>query len=233
MTVLLLRLAAPMQSWGDDSRFATRRTRMVPTKSGVLGLLAAADGRRRTDPIEDLVATRFGVRVDQPGEMMSDFQTAIRWRTHDPMPLSTRYYIADAVFVAAVEGDDSLIRGLADRVRSPRFPLYLGRRSCPVAGDVLLEVAQSSLEAALRDVPWQASLWYRRRCPAEVRLQILADASPDAAGTEVWRDVPLSFDPARREYGWRNVESTFIDKPNPDARATPVARMDFLGTAAG
>ena len=76
MTVLLLRLAGPMQAWGDNSRFTRRDTRMIPTKSGVLGLLAAADGRRRTDPIEDLAGLRFGVRVDQPGQLQRDFQTA-------------------------------------------------------------------------------------------------------------------------------------------------------------
>ena len=41
MSVLLLRLAGPMQAWGDASRFTTRQTRTEPTKSGVLGLLAA------------------------------------------------------------------------------------------------------------------------------------------------------------------------------------------------
>ena len=54
MTVLLLRLAGPMQAWGVKSRFTVRSTELAPTKSGVIGMLAAATGRRRTDPIEDL-----------------------------------------------------------------------------------------------------------------------------------------------------------------------------------
>jgi len=45
MSVLLLRLAGPLQSWGDSSRFATRGTRREPTKSGVIGMVAAALGR--------------------------------------------------------------------------------------------------------------------------------------------------------------------------------------------
>ena len=77
MTVLLLRLAGPLQSWGDSSRFTTRATRREPTKSGVIGLLAAAQGRRRTDSIEDLLTLRFGVRTDQPGSVVRDFQTAM------------------------------------------------------------------------------------------------------------------------------------------------------------
>lgn len=47
MTVLLLRLAGPLQSWGSAARFARRGTENAPTKSGVLGLLAAAEGRPR------------------------------------------------------------------------------------------------------------------------------------------------------------------------------------------
>ena len=47
MATLLLRLAAPLQAWGADSKFETRKTNREPTKSGVIGLLAAALGLRR------------------------------------------------------------------------------------------------------------------------------------------------------------------------------------------
>lgn len=50
MATLLLRLAAPMQSWGMDSKFETRKTGREPTKSGVVGLLAAACGIGREEP---------------------------------------------------------------------------------------------------------------------------------------------------------------------------------------
>ena len=42
MATLLLRLAAPLQSWGSDSKFETRKTDREPTKSGVVGLLAVS-----------------------------------------------------------------------------------------------------------------------------------------------------------------------------------------------
>ena len=80
MSVLLLRLAGPLQSWGTSSRFVRRNTDRVPSKSGIIGLLAAAQGRRRIDPIEDPLHLRIGVRVDQPGHLERDFQTA---RTRD------------------------------------------------------------------------------------------------------------------------------------------------------
>ena len=48
MATLLLRLAAPLQAWGADSKFETRKTNREPTKSGVIGLLAAALGLPHT-----------------------------------------------------------------------------------------------------------------------------------------------------------------------------------------
>ena len=42
MSVLLLRLAGPMQAWGTQSRFTVRDTGLEPSKSGVIGLLCAA-----------------------------------------------------------------------------------------------------------------------------------------------------------------------------------------------
>ena len=47
MATLLLRLAAPLQAWGADSKFETRKTNREPTKSGVIGLLAAALPERK------------------------------------------------------------------------------------------------------------------------------------------------------------------------------------------
>lgn len=65
-----------MQSWGTRSRFDHRETWPYPTKSGVVGLLAAALGRDRAEDVSDLAALRMGVRVDKPGVLMVDYQTA-------------------------------------------------------------------------------------------------------------------------------------------------------------
>ena len=78
MATLLLRLAAPLQSWGADSKFEIRKTEREPTKSGVIGLLAAALGLRRDDAagLQPLCGLRFGVRVDREGALLEDFHTA-------------------------------------------------------------------------------------------------------------------------------------------------------------
>jgi len=221
-----------MQAWGDASRFTTRQTRTEPTKSGVVGLLAAAQGRRRTDPIEDLAALAFGVRVDQRGRIERDFQTAIQWQTpkRAAMPLSYRYHLTDAVFVAAVAGNDTLVDALNEAVRSPIFPLYLGRRACVPVGEVSLGVHPGDLEQALRKAPWQASAWYRRQQGREVHLDLVLDAVPGNPADESVRDVPRSFDPARREYGWRDV----VRRP-PVVMANTVGRAepDFFAALGG
>lgn len=76
MSVLLLRLAGPMQSWGSSSRFSRRNTDVAPTKSGVIGLLAAARGSDVRSHSPKLLGLQFGVRLDQPGQILRDFHTA-------------------------------------------------------------------------------------------------------------------------------------------------------------
>lgn len=240
MSTLVLRLAAPLQSWGVTSRFTRRATQPYPTKSGVLGLLAAAVGRRRTDPIEDLLGLRFGVRLDQPGHIERDFQTA---HTADgkPLPLSNRYYLADAVFLAAVEGDDPLVSALHDAVRRPAFPLYLGRRAFPPAGPLTAGVRPECLDEVLRTHRWEASATTRRCARDHVDLDVVLDADPanpptNAMSEDSSPDVPVSFDPTHRHYAVRQVIHDRVRIPNPDSRDTaePAAAsghnpMDLLG----
>ncbi len=232
MSTLLIRLAGPMQSWGASSRFSRRDTRQEPTKSGVLGLLAAADGRRRTDPIEDLAALRVGVRIDQPGSLVRDFQTATRRRDGQSksMPISSRFYLADAVFVAAVEGERDLIESLADALRRPVFPLYLGRRACPPSHPLFIATVNDPLPQALRSAPWQAAQWYRRRQAKTVRLRAVLDA-PAGSDADTVRDQPVSFNPELRQYDWRAVVDEFWDIDNPGGRQDSHDAMAALGGA--
>lgn len=221
MSVLLLRLAGPLQSWGDSSRFARRLTRNEPTKSGILGMLAAAQGRRREDPMEGLLSLRFGVRVDQPGRILRDFHTARTLDGKTSMPLSDRYYISDGVFLAGVEGQEDLILGLGEAVRSPRFPLYLGRRACVPAKPIFAGIVPDDLEAALCMAPWEASESFQRHCRGRYECTLSVDKNNDgdldAAGViERIRDLPQSWDPRRREYGWREVVHTTVILGDPN-----------------
>jgi CRISPR system Cascade subunit CasD len=218
VTVLVLRLAAPLQSWGTDSRFVRRGTNRAPSRSGVIGMLAAAQGLRRTDSLEDLLRLSIGVRTEQPGRVERDFQTA---RTRDgatAMPLSYRYYLADAVFAVAVEGPDALLDGLRDALRRPVFPLYLGRRSCPPAGVLDHGLHDGDIATVLEHLPWMASPAVQRAAPDTVELTINRDCDPGTTGGDIVRDDPISFDPGHRQWGWRTVIRYPVTILNPHAR---------------
>ncbi|MFJ8676395.1 type I-E CRISPR-associated protein Cas5/CasD [Streptomyces sp. NPDC093589] len=237
MSVLLLRLAGPLQAWGSAARFPRRTTENAPTKSGVIGLLAGAQGRSREADLSDLSSLRFGVRIDQPGTRLRDFQTAHHADSGKAMPLSERFYLADAVFVAGVEGDAELVEELHAAVREPTFLPYLGRRSCPPAQPIDLGIrANTDLKSALLQTNWQASDWHQRRAraaamaaasrsaparPPTIRLDLLIDCAPDEDPDITQRDQPISFDPRHRRYGLRDLTSHAVHLPVAQAAEPP------------
>lgn len=162
MSVLLLRLVGPMQSWGVQSRFSVRDTGREPSKSGVVGLLCAALGRPRTEPVADLAALRMGVRVDREGRLARDYHTALTVAkagggTKECEP-SARYYLADAAFLVGLDGDRGLLERLDAALRSPVWPLSLGRKSFlpgePIPlDDTAAAVSDEKLEGVLRAYP--------------------------------------------------------------------------------
>lgn len=218
MTVLLLRLAAPLQSWGTSSRFTRRATDQVPSKSGVVGLLAAAQGRRRTDELEGLLGLTLAVRTEQPGFLERDFQTAARRGERTPVSVSTRHYLADAFFLAAVEADVPLLEGLQEALLRPYFPLYLGRRSCPPTGRLEHGLRDGSAVEALTVEPWHAAPWFRKVWQEpHASLDLVADCAPGDPRAELVRDEPLTFDPRHRRWEWRSVlRHPPVSVPNPD-----------------
>lgn len=233
MSVLLLKLAGPLQSWGSSSRFARRGTDIAPTKSGVIGLLAAAKGIRRTEPLTELLGLHFGVRLDQPGQILRDFQTARSLDGSRSAPLTYRFYLSDATFVAAVSGEGHLLDGLAEALNRPQFPLYLGRRSCPPATPISLGVHDSTLDDALTHWPWQAPAWYRKKAAPAVRLEIIRDARPGEPVTETVPDEPISFDPAHRQHTWRSVLRRHVDVTNDLAERAGPTDHDPLSLLGG
>ncbi|WP_261570799.1 type I-E CRISPR-associated protein Cas5/CasD [Frankia gtarii] len=241
---LALRLAAPVQSWGSRSMFNRRDTAAEPTKSGILGLLAAAEGRRRTDSIEDLLGLTLGVRTDQPGTLLRDYHTVSDYRGR-PLPstavnakgaqkptspakhthLTERFYLQDAVFVAAVAAPDPVLATLADALRNPAYPLALGRRACPPTQPLLLAVDSGDdlwpgdVVDVLGRVPWQAGPQHRealirsrRPRPAAVDLPVTVD---DPTGPDVRHDLPTSFDPHERGFTSRRIRQTWVHLPPP------------------
>ena len=200
MATLLLRLAAPLQAWGAESKFETRRTLHYPTKSGVIGMIAAALGFSRNHSLEVLNGLRFGIRIDKEGELIRDYHTV---RAGKPY-ITERYYLSDAVFLVGLEGDAELLSKIETALKTPAYPLYLGRRSCPPTMPLVLGIKESPLFDTLNEEPWLLSDWYRQRVLYnETKLRIIID---DESSSAVLRDVPLSFSKKHREFGWRGVK---------------------------
>jgi CRISPR system Cascade subunit CasD len=238
-----------LQSWGGPSRYNRRETRPEPTKSGVLGLLAAAEGRPRDAALTDLLGLRLGVRVDQPGTLLRDYHTV---SDHRGLPLpaakvdakgaqkktsaakytgvTQRYYLQDAVFTAALKGPAPLLQGLEHAVRHPAFPLSLGRRSCPPTGPVSLGLLpDTDLAQALADVAWQASARHRSRYKGpKVTVEATVE---DPAGDLTVADVPDTYNlKTGTAFGQRTVRHLWIDlptgRPTTDQTNDPAGRTD-------
>lgn len=144
MATLLMRIAAPMQSWGISSNFTERDSAREPSKSGIIGLICAAMGRARDADISDLAGLRMGVRVDREGSLEKDFQTARNIlsadrRETDASVISNRYYLANAVFLVGLEGERRVLEDIQIALKSPRWALFFGRKAFPPAEPVFLE----------------------------------------------------------------------------------------------
>jgi len=214
---LLLQCVAPMQSWGTRSRFTERDTEREPTKSGVIGLIAAALGRQRDAPLEDLAQLRMGVRIDREGIVRRDYQTALKVRKADPkaMPqtvLSNRYYLSDAAFLVGLESaDPELLRDIDAALQSPRWPLFLGRKAfvpgLPVhlRGGLVEEVA---LEEALAQHSPIAEPHPDDGSSTRTVMEVGFDQEGD-----VRLDVPMSFVSEDRRYAPRKVRTGYIPRP--------------------
>lgn len=210
MPTLLLRIAAPLQSWGSSSKFETRTTERMPTKSGVVGMLAAALGLGRDADLSKLNALRFGVRADRCGDVITDFHTAHSYKKpYSETPevknsyITYRHYLSDAVFLAGFEGGEELIKELESALQSPGFPLFLGRRSCPPTLPIVWGIRDLPLEDALREEPPICE-----KHESVMRIQLETDSAD--AGTV--QDAPISFDPRRRTYGYRKIMEFFVEK---------------------
>jgi CRISPR system Cascade subunit CasD len=223
MPTLLLRLVGPMQSWGTTSRFDQRDTGKEPSKSGVIGLLAAAVGidRENWHDLQPLTQLSMGVRHDRPGVPKRDYQTAgcaendsiIKadgTQSKDGV-VSQRFYLADAAFLVGVAGDDrELLERLHAALRDPVWPLALGRKSYVPSEPIWMEHAVQ--DGPLRDVlfryPWIATLRKWETLPEQLLVSL---ESEDGSGVLKMDQSLSSF--SERRFGARFVRSEWIPFP--------------------
>jgi CRISPR system Cascade subunit CasD len=177
---LLLRLEAPLISFGSVSVDEHGFIQRWPAVSMLCGLFGNALGYRRTDAEQlDALQRRivWAARLDRPGVMVQDFQTAqigkndkawtTRGRpevrgggaaTYESPHIRRRDYWADASIAVAVRlepADEApSLDALAQALRAPARPLFIGRKSClpscrilegaVEAGDALAALAQAA-----------------------------------------------------------------------------------------
>lgn len=219
MTTLLLQLVGPMQSWGVQSHFNRRDTGLEPSKSGVIGLICAALGRDRAEPIHDLAALHMGVRVDREGVLKADYHTAQYLMKAGGKPfvglketeLSQRFYLADAAFLVGLEGDAGVLSQAHTALLHPHWLLCLGRRAFVPSRPIGLEkglFADSLLHVLTTNEPLVPEAAGRR-----VRYVVDADD-----GESVRPDQPVSFAKGNRQFLDRRVHTFFDDIRYTDAQ---------------
>lgn len=209
---LLLWLVGPMQSWGTQSRFVHRDAGREPSKSGVIGLVCAALGRPRHEPVDDLAALKMGVRVDREGVMSRDYHTARDCVRADGTPnkdavISERFYLADAAFLVGLEGDPRLHMLMTQAraaLQNPRWQIYLGRKSFLPTEPLVFEnsLRTLSLREALRTVALKPPTRGRQRD----RVRLVLEVDYGAAGAEIRQDQPLGAAFRDRRFGLRYVD---------------------------
>ena len=153
--VLVLRLDAPLMSFGGVAVDETRPTLEHPGRSMLTGLLANALGWVHGD-FEALQRLQsrldFAVRQDRPGRLLVDYQTVDlsqdfmgeSWTTHGVpekrggASLGTHirrpHYLADAAYTVALTLDPAdespTLDDLQAALRHPARPLFIGRKTC-------------------------------------------------------------------------------------------------------
>ena len=174
---LVFRLYGPMSSWGDVAVGEFRPSYAYPSKSAVVGLIAAALGIRREETArhDALVnSLGFAVRVDSAGQLLRDYhtvqappnRTGVQYHTRRDEVLvddlntmiTTRDYRTDARYAICIwiRNGETLTAELSDMANAltkPKFHLYLGRKSCPLALPLMPQVISAdSIPDALNPV---------------------------------------------------------------------------------
>jgi CRISPR system Cascade subunit CasD len=183
MEILLLRLDAPLMSFGAPIVDNHGVIQAYPAQSMITGMIANALGYDHSefDRLQRLQERiRYASRADKPGERIRDFQTVslgadymsdkLAWTTDHELEerkggkaskgthIRYRHYWADAIHTVALtlEPDDEAPRlsDVSSALEAPERPLFIGRKACPPAGRLVLEVIEApDLRGALERAP--------------------------------------------------------------------------------
>lgn len=224
--ILIFQLAATIGAMGEFSGHAHRGTIDRPGHSALVGLMAAALGRRRDADMSDLDARPITVATFEPGEPLRDYHTvqtipsaAVKAPQGRPealrragrkvrTTLTQRDYRTGLLYGVAVEGSDLGV--IADALRTPVLPLYFGRKACPLSAplDPHLVEAEGPIDALshLRLPPWFGARKMRSvagapgTLGAEARIEVRQDRAIDRARWHfVQQKVAIAYPDLRAE----------------------------------
>ena len=208
---LALLLDAPLQSWGHSSRFERRTTSLHPTRSGLLGIIAAALGIDKYRAEEASQLARFSdlrlttvtlprisrnhQRVEVPISRLEDYHTVSGVRRasgkvdEDATVQTYRHYLLDARFGALVEGGEDLLQEVAKALHDPKWGIWLGRKCCLPATPLVV------CRPAPKDEVWPILL---RRAGYEGEELLsgfdhVCECDAGDAGSERLDDTPIGF----------------------------------------
>lgn len=221
MKFLALYLRAPLQSWGASSLFGNRESLDAPTRSALIGLIAAACGIDKNNPererqwLQRASALTLRIYAFRRGERMTDYHTVgggfdsdnpwqrrmIPTKAESGKPrgtdLTKRDYLTDSVFGAVFSGDPALIDEMARGLVNPVWGIWFGRKCCIPTEPVFAGVFDSAADA-------DSSLAARLRSSLQRANGIIAQSGSDAilfrvvetdysSSDETLLDIPVSF----------------------------------------
>lgn len=139
MKTLILKTEG-LSAYGLQTFDIHRRANHFPTRSAIVGVLAAALGITRNEhealyQLSEQITT--AVQVNQAGEKMIDYHTVQNFRSPDGKiqkgtKPTYREYWCDSEHTFAISAEPSLISQLESAVKAPKFTLFQGRKSCPL-----------------------------------------------------------------------------------------------------
>ncbi len=205
---LAIKFQGLTQAWGGHTYEDLRHSEIIPTRSGVLGLLAACIGIDRSDinGLEALsTSISLAVRIDSKPTRIIDFHTVEEARKVDGKPnknpvVTRREYLCDALYTILVWNTIKTgvsIDAIGKAIREPVYTPFLGRRSCSLGQPLFIGCITSSDPAdAYRQLEPSGGVIYSDECINE----------DDA----VWRlrDAPVYA--RKRQFASRKV---FIHSP--------------------
>lgn len=215
MSALAFYIDAPLQSWGASSKYQFRETNSFPTKSAIVGLIAAAlgidkyapDEATRIAPIAALRLTVVKIEKTDPATRLTDFHTigggydkkaSLREKMSIPQkasgaPFGTvitrRSYLTDAAFAAILEGDPTTLDQINHALLDPVWGVWFGRKTCLPATPLTPTIAsdrEAAFTSLLDTIPALAS------CPLDSREYQEEHPAP-GDGVFHQSDQPIAF----------------------------------------